>query len=35
MISPRGFDFFGPRGYDKIHREGSAADVARSMAANG
>jgi hypothetical protein len=34
MISPRGFDF-GPRGCDKIHRAGGAADVARSMAANG
>jgi hypothetical protein len=35
MIGARGFDFFDPRGYDKIHRAGSAADVARSMAANG
>ena len=35
IISPRGFDFFGPRGCDKIHRAGGAADVARSMAANG
>lgn len=37
-ISPEGFDFFSPRGYDKIYREGKKVlmnifEVARSMAA--